>query len=61
MDENKKKLLLEQDALKYEVARELGLSEKIKQQGWGGLSNAECGRIGGIMSRRLRQQGASAD
>lgn len=37
---------------KYEIARELGLLEKVRQVGWAGLSAKETGRIGGLMGRK---------
>lgn len=40
--------------LKLKVVMELGLLEKVRQVGWGGLSSAESGRVGGWMTRRLR-------
>ena len=52
----KKKLLTEKDQMKMEIARELGVWEQIEQHGWESLSNAACGRIGGIMSKRLRER-----
>ncbi|NLO21815.1 MAG: small, acid-soluble spore protein, alpha/beta type [Syntrophomonadaceae bacterium] len=52
----KKKLLTEKDLMKMEIARELGVWEQIEQHGWESLSNAACGRIGGIMSKRLRER-----
>ena len=42
------------DGLKYEIARELGLGEKLDSEGWGGLTAAETGRIGGIITTRKR-------
>jgi DNA mismatch repair protein MutS2 len=30
--------------------------EQIEQHGWESLSNAACGRIGGIMSKRLKER-----
>lgn len=41
--------------LKYEIASELGLSEKVDKLGWGGLTAEETGRIGGIMTKRKKQ------
>ena len=41
--------------MKYEIAEELGLSEKADKYGWGGLSAEESGRIGGIMTRRKKE------
>ncbi|MDI3534712.1 MAG: small acid-soluble spore protein [Thermosediminibacterales bacterium] len=40
--------------LKYEIAEELGLLDKVKKYGWGGLSAEETGRIGGIITKRKR-------
>lgn len=42
------------DRLKYEIAEELGLLEKVREGGWKALSSRETGRIGGMMSRRRR-------
>ncbi len=46
-----------QDRLKMEIARELGLADKVKQVGWGGLTAAETGRIGGLLTKRLKDEG----
>ncbi|MGI9862006.1 small, acid-soluble spore protein, alpha/beta type [Moorella naiadis] len=42
-------------ALKMEMAAELGLLAKIEQGGWGALSSAESGKIGGLLAQRLRK------
>lgn len=42
--------------MKYEIAEELELVDKIKQLGWGGLTAKETGRIGGIMTVRKKQK-----
>ncbi len=39
-------------AMKYEIAQELGLLEKVEALGWKGLTSRESGRIGGIMGKR---------
>ncbi|MDW7674839.1 MAG: small, acid-soluble spore protein, alpha/beta type [Bacillota bacterium] len=44
------------DKLKLEIAEELGLIDKIKTEGWANLSAAESGRIGGLMTKRLKNQ-----
>lgn len=44
------------DRMKYEIAEELGLLEKVKKEGWKALSAKETGRIGGLMTRRKRAQ-----
>jgi len=43
--------------IKLEIARELGLSDKLREQGWKGMTARETGRIGGSMSARRRQSG----
>ena len=43
------------EKIKYEIAEELGLSDKVRELGWGGLSAEETGRIGGIMTKRKKQ------
>lgn len=52
----KKKPLTPVDKFKIEVAKELGLWDKIKEVGWAGLSAAETGQIGGYMTRKMRQR-----
>ncbi|MCL2618875.1 MAG: alpha/beta-type small acid-soluble spore protein [Defluviitaleaceae bacterium] len=47
--------LTENDALKYEIAEELGLLDKVKNLGWKSLTARESGRIGGIMTKRKKQ------
>ncbi|MCD8197902.1 MAG: alpha/beta-type small acid-soluble spore protein [Lachnospiraceae bacterium] len=42
------------DRMKYEIAEELGLLEKVREGGWKALSARETGRIGGILSRRKK-------
>lgn len=44
------------DRLKYEIAEELGLLDKVKELGWKSLSSKESGKIGGIMTNRLKKQ-----
>lgn len=48
----KQKLVTPEDLMKLEIAKELGLLEKVKQQGWGSLTAKETGRIGGLITRR---------
>lgn len=40
---------------KYEAARRFGLTEKLCQVGWAGLSAKEAGRIGGSLHGRRRK------
>lgn len=42
-------------AMKYEIAAELGLTDKIEKEGWKGLTSRESGRIGGIMGKRKKE------
>ena len=44
------------DRMKYEVANELGLLDKIKTVGWGNMTSRECGRIGGRLGGKLGGQ-----
>ncbi len=39
-----------------EIAKELGIWEQVENEGWASLSNAACGRVGGIMSKRLKNK-----
>lgn len=48
------KELKPEDFMKYEIANELGLGEKLLKVGWGGLTAKETGRIGGIITRRKK-------
>lgn len=50
------KPLTERDILKMEIAKEIGIWEKVEKEGWQSLTNAECGRVGGIMKRKLQAQ-----
>jgi hypothetical protein len=54
-DKKKKKIITADDIMKFEIAEELGLFEKIDEVGWGGLTAKESGRIGGIMTSRKRE------
>ncbi|MFL0247915.1 small, acid-soluble spore protein, alpha/beta type [Candidatus Clostridium stratigraminis] len=42
------------EKIKYEIAEELGLREKVDRLGWSGLTAEETGRIGGIMTKRKK-------
>lgn len=44
------------DRLKYEIAEELGLLDKVDKYGWGGLSAQETGRIGGLLAKKIKEQ-----
>ncbi|MEF9946250.1 MAG: small, acid-soluble spore protein, alpha/beta type [Lachnospiraceae bacterium] len=44
-----------EDKLKYEIAEELGLLDKVIEGGWRSLSSKETGRIGGLMTKKRRK------
>ncbi|MBZ4664207.1 MAG: small, acid-soluble spore protein alpha/beta type [Caloramator sp.] len=48
---------LEREKIKYEIAEELGLIDKVKKYGWSGLTAEETGKIGGIMTKRNKDAG----
>lgn len=41
----------QRESMKYEIAEELGLKDKVNKLGWGALTAEETGRIGGIMTK----------
>ena len=55
MGNNKRKDITENDLAKLEIAKEIGLIDKIEELGWGGLTAKESGRIGGIMTAKKRK------
>ncbi|MCL2592708.1 MAG: alpha/beta-type small acid-soluble spore protein [Defluviitaleaceae bacterium] len=57
----KEKPLTENDILKYEIAEELGLLDKVKETGWKSLTAKESGRIGGIMTKRKKSKANEQD
>jgi len=44
------------EQLKLEIAKELGLLEKIEAGGWKSRSAKETGRIGGLLSRKKKSK-----
>lgn len=48
--------LPEQERMKYEIAEELGLLDRVRKNGWKSLSAKETGKIGGMMTRRKRER-----
>lgn len=42
------------EKIKYEIAAELGLQDKVDNLGWSGLTAEETGRIGGLMTKRKK-------
>ena len=59
MSGKEKKIDLEhlkpEEKMKYEIAEELGLLERVMKDGWKSLSAKETGRIGGMMTKRRRE------
>ena len=53
--------LTEDEKLKYEIAEELGLLDQVMTEGWKSLSSKETGRIGGLMTRRRREEQKKRD
>ncbi len=53
LDKKTKKELAEK--MKYEVAEELGLLDKVKKEGWKGLTAREAGQIGGVVARKNKE------
>ena len=47
--------LTQEEKMKYEIAEELGLLDKVLQEGWRSLSSKETGRIGGLMTKKRRE------
>lgn len=47
--------LTQEEKLKYEIAGELGLLDRVMTDGWKSLSSKETGRIGGLMARKKRE------
>lgn len=43
------------EKLKYEVAEELGLLDRVLSQGWKSLTSKETGRIGGLVTKKKKQ------
>lgn len=48
--------LTPEEKLKYEIAEELGLLDRVLEHGWKSLSAKETGRVGGLMTKRRREK-----
>ena len=46
------------EQLKFEIAQELGLDEKVLQKGWKSLTSKESGRIGGMITGTAIKRGS---
>ncbi len=55
MNKNKNKPPVNDFLLKLEIAQELGLLDKIEQNGWKSLTARESGRLGGIIAKRKKE------
>ncbi len=44
-----------EDKWKYEIASELGLLDKVMENGWGALTAKETGKIGGLITVRKKK------
>lgn len=44
-----------EDVMKFEIATELGLRDKVISGGWRSLTAKESGRIGGLITKRKRE------
>ncbi len=49
-----KKIKAEKEKLKLETAKEIGLFDKIKEQGWKSLTSRESGKLGGKISAKIK-------
>ena len=52
----KKKTLTPEDIMKYEIAEELGLLDKVNEYGWKSLTAKESGKIGGLIAKKKRDK-----
>lgn len=43
------------EKMKYEIAEELGLLDRVMEEGWKNLTAKETGRIGGLVTKRKKQ------
>lgn len=45
-----------EEILKYEIADELGMLDRVLTEGWKSLSAKETGRIGGMIAKKKREK-----
>ena len=45
-----------EEKMKFEIAEELGLGDKVIQGGWRSLTAKESGRIGGLITKKKREE-----
>lgn len=48
--------MTDEEKMKYEIADELGLLDKVMESGWKSLSSKETGRIGGLITKKKRME-----
>jgi hypothetical protein len=48
--------LSQAEKLKYEIADEMGVLDKVLKDGWKSLSAKETGRIGGLMTKKKHKK-----
>ena len=48
--------MTEKEKMKYEIAGELGLLERVLNDGWRSLTAKETGRIGGLVTRTKKNK-----
>ena len=48
--------LPEEEKIKYEIADEMGVLDKVLKDGWKSLSAKETGRIGGLMTKKKKHK-----
>ena len=53
---SKKKEKIDLPNVVLSETKELGLLDKVMEQGWKALTAKETGRIGGLMTRRRREE-----
>ncbi len=54
MSSQKKKTDLN-EKLKYEIAEELGLLDRVLEGGWRSLTSKETGKIGGLITKKRKE------
>lgn len=50
-----------EDKIKFEIAAELGLADKVISGGWRSLTAKESGRIGGLITKKRRELAKKED
>ena len=48
--------LPEEEKIKYEIAEEMGILDKVLESGWKSLSAKETGRIGGLLASKRKEE-----